>query len=110
MEATIKAVKNAIATMNELKTSEGYVVETAQHVRVIGEGLNKTGFNVKCPITCEKAVIYASEEEAQNKGYNDYLIDGRNTNIRMRSTKASVFFDRSIQQAEEILLILNANI
>lgn len=110
MEATIEVIKSAIARMNELKLSEGFIVETRAHIRVSGEGLNKTGFTVKCPQSCCNAIVYANEEEAQNKGYNYYLIDGRGKPLYMITTKSSTFFEKSIQEAEEILSILNANI
>lgn len=106
-----KQIEEAIRTMEILRNDNpnGWIVESENHVCVgIEDGLNGTAFNVKSPTVNTKAFIYDTKEDAENYGFDYYLIDGKNKPIYMKATKSTDFFQREIDNAKQILVLVNS--
>lgn len=109
---TVKEFKRelnyALDLLQELrKDHEGkdtYVVanETYAHCRK-GHGLNDTNFNVITPFIGRTASIFYGKIDAEERGMDYNLIDGRGKKVELKIIKASEFYSTVIAMAQTYL-------
>ena len=93
---------------NIYSAKEGWVVESTNHVNVgDGNGLNRTAFAVKSPMSCRYAQVFNTREQAEKQGADYYLVDGNHQPIPMIFTKAYDFFHREFENAKKLLVFIN---
>lgn len=98
----------ALDLLQELrKDHEGkdtYVVanETYAHCRE-GNGLNDTNFNVITPFIGRNASIFYGKIDAEERGMDYNLIDGRGKKVELKIIKASEFYSFVIDIAQSML-------
>ena len=99
----------SLQTLQEIYSKkEGWIVESEHHVNVgDGNGLNKTAFAVKSPMSCKCAQVWNTQEEAEKYGADYYLVDGKNQPIYMIFTKAHEFYTREIENTKRLLVFIN---
>ena len=83
---------------------ETYVVanETYAHCRE-GNGLNDTNFNVITPFIGRYVSIFFSKTDAEERGMDYNLIDGRGKKVELKIIKASDFYSSVIDDAQSML-------
>ena len=102
----------ALDLLQELRkdheVKETYVVANQTYVHCRGGiGINGTNFRVITPFIGRYVSIFYGKIDAEERGFNHYLIDGAGNKVEFKIIKASEFYSTVIDMAQFYLTRLS---